>query len=1044
MVHSLFVWQRGLLGLVLFCLLPCSAAWAQSGNGALRGSILDADFSVPVAGVSVSLEGSGQGATSTEDGSFFINDIPPGQYTLLAIKDGFVRERRSGVLITPGSVKEIDLEMTAEVVELDEFVVSQEELIDTTAGTETITLRTELKTFTEVLGQQFISQTGASDAAKLLAKTTGVNVADGKFVVVRGLNDRYNVVSLNSLRIPSSDPDRRAVALDLFPTAVIQDVRTSKTFLPDLNGESTGGTINIVTKAVPDENFAKFKVGTGYNTQSTGNNKFLSYQGGGTGMFGTAENRKLPDFIRNSDLPALSGSSRSDSPERLERQRVNDALSPVMGTTEIEAPMDLSLEASLGHRGEFMGAPAGITVATDYSKKYIYNDDDFVGRYVFAPVGQSNQGEVQLVRRTSLVRSGQETMRAGLLVAAGFQPDDDDEIVFTYFFNRVAEDRATLQLGQLDLNSFSATDRDYRETLTYTQRDLRVMQLAGKHIQELNGKELDIRWAMAYNQSSQLEPDHRFVRGILDLSSLTPSAGGVTGVYNPVPGNPVVPEFQRLWRELYDENYSAKFDVTTDLFEGEDGVSAKIKFGGLLDYSDREYRSDGFVYSRGSENQQFPNLVKPGFPGATWADVFLSGNLPVGTDPDGIPNNGPITPVNQFNYLYRAGDFEAYQASQIIAGGYTTLDFDLSPGLNIALGGRIESTDIKIQSTEIWRYPDEVLRFALLSDADRLGQDQTLKQLVNAAFLGDVNAQNDPRLAARSRAAINEQHFLPALSVNWDSTEHTRIRAAISRTVARPSFKELAPVVFLNVESGDLFVGNPDLEMSEIMNYDTRWEWFPTPGSLLGVSFFAKRIQKPIEYAQEGGDAAGPALVRYVNSDEGSVYGMELEFQRDLSFIAEELKHFSIGANYSYIKSQATRPVFVGNSIDPVTGELETIPSVFGKSRRLQGQPDYIVNFNFNYDNPEKPLTLGAFLNITGPQLFAVGGTPQDPDVFQEPFTTFDLSIGYRLNKYSRLTFRAQNLLNAQVTRYFNNQGRPLHSTRQTGIGFTVSLTMDW
>jgi len=1002
----------------------------QEGNGALRGNAQDADFYVPIPGVSVQLEGTGYSATTDENGNFFINDLKPGQYTVLASSSGYIRDRRTGVVVKAGGVSEVAVSMTAEVVELDEFVVSSEELVDTGSTAAALTLRSEMKSFTDVLGAKFIAQTGASDAAKLLAKTTGVNVADGKFVVVRGLNDRYNVVSLNSLRVPSSDPDRRAVALDLFPSAVIEDVRTSKTFVPDLNGESTGGTINIVTKAVPDEDFVKFKASTGYNTQSTGNDKFLSYRGGGTGMFGTAKDRALPGFIRNSALPDLrsfsqsgvgTGLTRYDLPARVERQRVNDTLSPVMGTQEVSAPVDFSLEASLGHRGEFMGAPAGITVAADYSKKYVYNDDDLVGRYVFTGLGVAGAGEVQEIKRISTVRSGQETMRAGLLVAAGIEPDDGNEIVFTYFFNRIADDRATLQDGQLD-SSFGPTQRDYRESLAYTERELRVMQLAGKHEQTINGKDLDISWALAYNQSSQLEPDQRFVRGVNDTQ---------TGQVIPVPGNPVVPEFQRLWRELYDQNYSARFDVGTGLFEGADGEEVNLKFGGMLDVTNRDYRADSFAYARGLENQSFTPIV----PGTTWGDVFLGNNPPVG-----IPNNPTLNSVQNFTFLYRSNGIETYEASQLISAGYMTLEMDLGPSLNVILGGRLETTDINISSGPIWQYADEQLRFALLSDRERFGDDDTVRQLVNAAFQGNLAARNDPRITSRSRAAIQEQHFLPALSVNWDMTETMRVRSSLARTVARPSFKELAPVIFLNVESGDIFVGNVDLDMSTIMNYDVRWEWFPTPGSLIGVSFFGKTINKPIELSQESGTVD---IFRYINSEKGTVYGMELEFQRDLSFIGEELRHFSLGANYSYIQSQAERPAFITSGTD-ANGNPNTVDSLFGRSRRLQGQPDYIVNFNLTYDNPEYPLSSGVFLNITGPQLFAVGGQPADPDVFQEPFTTLDVGLTYKITKNSRVSLRAQNLLNAEVRRYFNNQGRPIHSTRRTGIGFSLSMTVDW
>lgn len=1039
MIRGFFASGKNLvcwLSLALACQIVCTLpAAGQGANGALRGSAQDADFYVPLAGVSVQLEGTGYSATTDENGKFFINDIKPGQYTVLTASSGYIRERKAGVVVGAGSVAEVSMSLTAEVVELDEFVVSSEELVDTVSDVSSLTLRTEMKSFTDVLGAKFITQTGATDAAKLLAKTTGVNVADGKFVVVRGLNDRYNVVSLNSLRVPSSDPDRRAVALDLFPSTVIEDIRTSKTFVPDLNGESTGGTINIVTKAVPAADFAKVKIGTGFNTQSTGNDKFLSYRGGGTGTFGTAESRRLPSFIQNSALPELNGGSRTDSPERLERQRVNDALSPVMGTQEVSAPVDFTLEASLGHRTEFMGAPAGITVAVDYSKKYLYNDDDIVGRYEFDPTS----GEVSNLKRFSTVRSGQETMRAGILVAAGFEPSEDSQVTFTYFFNRIAEDRATLQDGLLNPNQYGDS-HDYRESLAYTERDLKVWQLAGKHLQEINGKSVDVRWAVAYNQSSQLEPDHRFVRGMLDPYA-APNGNGVIGDYKPLPNNPTVPEFQRLWRELHDENYSARFDIASDLFEGTDGEVMRIKFGGLMDYSDRQYRADSFVYNRGEQNSVFPSISKPGFPGATWGDVFLNGNLPVGVDPDGIPNNGPITNVAQYLYLYRGYGAEFYNASQMIAAGYASLEFDLGPSLNIVMGARLESTDIQINSSPIYQYPDEFLRFALLSDIQRLGPDDTMRQLVNAAFNGDIAAQNDPRLLARSHASIQEQHLLPALSANWDMTETMRVRAAYSRTIARPSFKEMAPVVFLNVESGDIFVGNVDLELSTISNYDARWEWFPTPGSLIGVSFFAKRIQKPIELSQESGTAGD--VIRYVNTEKGSVYGMELEFQRDLGFIGDPLRHFSIGANYSYIRSQATRPQFVTAGTNP-DGSPATVPSLFGNDRRLQGQPDYILNFNLTYDNPEYPLSFGGFLNVTGPQLFAVGGRPEDPDVFQEPFTTLDLGVTYKMTKSSRVSLRAQNVLNAEVTRYFNNAGKPVYSSRKTGVGFSLSMTVDW
>jgi TonB-dependent receptor len=1020
-----------LLSLYL-CLSLTLSVQAQSGNGALRGSVQDADFAVPVAGASVVVEGTNFSGTTKEDGSFFINDLPPGQYAVLISKEGFIRERRSDLIVNAGSVREVDLQMTAEVVELDEFVVSQEEIVDTSSVATDISIRTELKSFTDVLGQAFISQTGATDAAKLLAKSTGVNVAEGRFVIVRGLADRYNSVTLNGLRIPSSDPDRRAVALDLFPSTIIQDIRTSKTFLPDQPGEGTGASIDIQTKSVPDQDFVKYKIGTGYNSQATGNSRFLSYDGGGTGMFGTLDERRLPTFIRNNDLERYQASVTPTLADRQERQRVNDTLSKEMGTKEKDAPMDFSIEAAMGHRTEFMGAPAGITVAFDYSKKFNYSDRDRIGRYTFALGGTGGvaRGLVEDIRRDAVIRIGQETMRAGLLVAAGIQPDENNELTFTYFMNRVAEDRASLQFGaDPDQNPGIL---DYRESLLYTQREVRTLQLEGKHELEGYSRDLTVNWALSYNNSYQLEPDSRFVNTRYDTadgSYLFPSV-----VSNP--------PFQRFWRELYDQSYTARLDLETDLMgrEGEEGPHLKVKTGGLLDYSDRSYRGDSFAYEPGAQNAAgFGNSGNPsskqrGNPGLidpneTWGDVFLFGNTPV-DDPV-----GGLAPFRRL-HLFRQNDAEEYRASQMIAAGYAMFSLDVTSDLNIIFGARVESTDMKVQASPIWIYSEEAVWLEFLNDAQRADIDlvDTIRTAATplgpsatpAQIAAQLAARNDSRVTALSRARIQETNVLPALSVNWDITENQRLRTAISNTIARPSFKEIAPVAFQNVETGDFFYGNEELQMSNITNYDMRWEYLPTPDSIIGASFFGKTIDNPIEIEIRN------QITQYINVEKAVVYGIELEYQRNFGFLTDELKYFNLGINWSYIKSKATRKQFGGDDSD------------YGPTRRLQGQPDYIFNANLTYEHPDQPLSGGIFLNVTGPQLAFVSGQIQDPDVFTEPYTTLDLGLSYKLSKYAKLTLRAQNLLNEEQVRYYNNPQRPIHSVRAPGINYSFSLNLSW
>jgi len=112
---------------------------------------------------------------------------------------------------------------------------------------------------TSVLDQEAFATIGASDIASALTRVTGISISQGKFPVVRGLNERYTSVSLNGSPLPSPEPLRKVAPLDIFPTSVLADVVVSKTARPDITGEFGGGNIALKTRAIPDESFLKFR-----------------------------------------------------------------------------------------------------------------------------------------------------------------------------------------------------------------------------------------------------------------------------------------------------------------------------------------------------------------------------------------------------------------------------------------------------------------------------------------------------------------------------------------------------------------------------------------------------------------------------------------------------------------------------------------------------------------------------------------------------------------------------------------------------------------
>jgi outer membrane receptor for ferrienterochelin and colicin len=135
--------------------------------------------------------------------------------------------------------------------------------------------RAKASAVVESFGTEQISKSGVSDVGDIVARISGATVAEGKFAVVRGLADRYTLSTLNGADIPSADPDRRAVQLDLFPAQFLNRVDVSKTFQPDLPGGFAGGAINIVTRTFPERPVFSFSAGTSYNTQASGRDDFL-------------------------------------------------------------------------------------------------------------------------------------------------------------------------------------------------------------------------------------------------------------------------------------------------------------------------------------------------------------------------------------------------------------------------------------------------------------------------------------------------------------------------------------------------------------------------------------------------------------------------------------------------------------------------------------------------------------------------------------------------------------------------------------------------
>ena len=219
-------------------------------------------------------------------------------------------------------------ELMQEIFVMDELVVVGEDFLgNTELGL--LDIRAESVTMQDSISSELIKKAGDSTVAGALRRVVGASITGGRYATVRGMSDRYTGTTLHGVRIPSADPRRRAVQVDLFPTGTVDGVTVTKTFTPDLQGDFTGGGVDIQTKAIPDSRVLEFGLAREYNTFATGNSDFLSYDGGGAGFFDDGDRDldprakgRFPPFPSFSPIPrkrrcsARSSTTRSRAASR--------------------------------------------------------------------------------------------------------------------------------------------------------------------------------------------------------------------------------------------------------------------------------------------------------------------------------------------------------------------------------------------------------------------------------------------------------------------------------------------------------------------------------------------------------------------------------------------------------------------------------------------------------------------------------------------------------------------------------------------------------
>ncbi|MEQ1586242.1 MAG: TonB-dependent receptor, partial [Cyclobacteriaceae bacterium] len=492
--------------------------------------------------------------------------------------------------------------------------------------------------------------------------------------------------------------------------------------------------------------------------------------------------------------------------------------------------------------------------------------------------------------------------------------------------------------------------------------------------------------------------------------------------------------------------YSGQLDGTHELGDG----STKLNWVLGLNYIKRNepdyrrfrtYRDKAFAGTEEPYTMQLPSGGNPFETGRFWSDLKdLGYSNGLNFEKKFQGSDEKKAPVLKAGYYaeYKTRNFNARTVNYL----YPDLpEFDQTIGYELTrlpLGQIFAPENIKRNDgfiiEEATKSEDSYDGTNLLTAAYVSGSLPLGKLDLSAGFRGEYNIQTLNAITGDGPVEVDNRIFaaLPSLNAGYNVTDRSLVRAAYSRTVNRPEFRELAPFLYYQFEYEAALIGSPDLKTAFIDNIDLRWEMYPNPGELISLGGFYKKFTDPIE-TYLAITTENPQLF-YGNAPEATSWGIEFEFRKSLASlgVSKLLRNTSINLNVAYIESN----VDVGTT---ATNQIQNRP--------LQGQSPYIMNLGLYYNDLETGFSVNAAYNVFGPRIFSVGDKVF-PSWWEMPRQSVDFQIAKTWNKRFETKLNIQNLLNATYRLYQDNNSdneikvdqEALIQRYQVGTQFSVGL----
>jgi outer membrane receptor protein involved in Fe transport len=645
----------------LIILLFASAASAQTGT--IRGQVIDDGNGEPLIGTTVSIRGTTMGSATDMDGKFTIANVAPGTHSLQVSFISYLTTVVADVVVAANEVTLVNnIRLKEASTQLQEVVVTSTVLKN--SETALLTAQRKSSQVMDGISSEMFSKNNDNDAASAIRRVTGVSVEGGKYMIVRGLGDRYSKAALNKAELPSLDPNKNAVQMDLFPSNLLDNMVVYKTFSPDLPGSFSGGFVEISTKEFPDRFTVKASGSLGYNTNATFNDEFLTGVKGKNYFLGFDDGTyDLPKEAQYG-IPAPAFNAAQDVQLDIITKSFNNSFDPQK--EKLSPFLNQNLSFSIGNQYNVLGKQLGFVAGLTYQHNYEYYENGIVGRYFLPGVAQGQ--DLIAVRDFHTDNKGTESVLWGAMANVSLRLNPNHKIGLNLLRSQSSDLSSRYLQGFFPADANADTDELQVRSIRYVERSLVSAQLKGDH--SIGGK-LKLDWSAAYILLDQVEPDQRFFNNIIAKDPVTEESDYFT--FQNATSDP-----SRYYRYLDETDYDGKLNFELPFNNGQQ--RSKIKFGASYQRKDRNFNERIITYKQQNADV-YEGVVD---------DYFADDNL-------GVITSSP----------YRLGIYTvetqnlggSYNGIENIPAAYAMVDMKMTKNLRVSAGARYEGTDIQLNNT---------------------------------------------------------------------------------------------------------------------------------------------------------------------------------------------------------------------------------------------------------------------------------------------------------------------------------------------------------